>query len=302
MILTQVICFVIIVALGLFVFKRYPLRLQTKHMVSVSLLLVLSLVLSYFSLMLGLFGFPSLKIGFAQLPLMLLGVLFGPAYGFIGGLLYDLLGLIVTPTSMPFLGFTLNNVLVCTLPGLWMQIGRKCKTKTIERGILAAAAIFLAVCVTYIWTYTYTEEFQTKIMAMNNLTRLYVSLGAAVFVALILASLHQVLARFADQKETIINWMVCVIVVEIGLNLCLTPLWLHIMYGTPYVLNFFVRVFKIMIMIPLQTVIGYMVWKALMQMGQRMSMPRETMAAVETEREMTGDAGSDSSGSNDHTA
>ena len=59
---SQILCLFMILALGLFVFKKYPIKLQLREMILASLFVVLALVVSYFSVMIPLFGFPSLKL------------------------------------------------------------------------------------------------------------------------------------------------------------------------------------------------------------------------------------------------
>ncbi|MBS3986624.1 MAG: hypothetical protein KGZ38_01590, partial [Erysipelothrix sp.] len=49
----------------------------TKVLVSLSLLVVLSVILQRFGIMIPLFGFPSFRIDFLHLPLIMVGALFG---------------------------------------------------------------------------------------------------------------------------------------------------------------------------------------------------------------------------------
>ncbi|MCF0111423.1 MAG: folate family ECF transporter S component, partial [Erysipelotrichaceae bacterium] len=263
MIVAQIVCFIAIIVLGFVCFKSTPFRLQTRQMTLVSMFLVLALVLSYFSVMLGLFGFPTMKIGFAQLPLMLTGVFFGPGYAFIGGLLYDVLGLIVTPTSMPFLGFTLGNILVCVLPGLWTWFTPIRDYKRLGTLIAVLCAAILCVSLVYLWTYTYREAFAEKFMALTDPQRIAITVGlSGIVIAVPVFMQFAIRKQKPEHRDAMMNWFVCVFLVEVLVNLCLTPLWLKIMYQIPYMLNFFVRVLKNIVMIPLHTLLGIVVIRA----------------------------------------
>ena len=68
--------------------------------------------------MIPLFGFESLKISIEVIPMLLAGIMLAPGYCYIIGLAVDLVGLIVTPTGFPFLGFTLSAVLQCLIPSI----------------------------------------------------------------------------------------------------------------------------------------------------------------------------------------
>ena len=260
----QVVCLILILLLGLFVFKRYPFQYKLRSTILVSLFLVLALVLSYFSMMLGLFGFPTLKIGLAQLPLMLVGVVFGPGYAFIAGILYDVLGLIVTPTNFPFLGFTLSNILVCTIPALWLKESMKIKESALKK-VLPTIFFTIAMCfIIYLWTYTFSDTFTTSVMKLDNMQRLMITVGIPVYTLLLYFVVNKVIKRITSINQTMVyQWVIAVLLVEIIANLLLTPYWLYTMYGVPYILNFFVRVLKLMIMIPLNSIIGITVWKVI---------------------------------------
>lgn len=255
----QGICLGIIVLLGIFTFKKYPLKLRIKEMVLTSLFMVIGLVLSYFSLMIPLLGFPSLKIGFAQLPLMLLGVLFGPSYGFLAGLMFDGIGLIITPTDFPFLGFTLNNILVCFLPGLWYHSCKQRNQKQIIRGIMMLCSLLGVLTLGYLWSYTYSETFVNKYFELTTQTRVGITLAIFAFVGILVFVMKQIMKKYQDNADELANWMVCVLMTELFLNLVLSPFWLQIMYGVPYLVNFFLRALKAMIMIPTMTVMGVVI-------------------------------------------
>ncbi|NLA78130.1 MAG: hypothetical protein GX845_01100, partial [Erysipelothrix sp.] len=80
----QVAAFLSIVVLAIISFKVAPLNMTAKKITIVTMLIVLSIVLQFFSIMVPLFGFPSLRLDFLHIPLMFIGVLFGPGWALIG--------------------------------------------------------------------------------------------------------------------------------------------------------------------------------------------------------------------------
>jgi ECF transporter S component (folate family) len=58
---------------------------KTRTLVTVSLLVVLSVVLQRFGIMIPLFGFPSFRIDFLHIPLIMVGAFFGPFFGVLAG-------------------------------------------------------------------------------------------------------------------------------------------------------------------------------------------------------------------------
>jgi ECF transporter S component (folate family) len=52
-------------------------------------------------------------------------------------------------------------------------------------------------------------------------------------------------------------WAMSVVLVEVVVQLILTPLWLAIMYNIPVLISFLLRVVKATIMVPFTIVIGF---------------------------------------------
>ena len=98
----QIIVFIILLIIGFFVFKTDPFKADTKKISLAAIFVVLAVVLKRFSLMIPLFGFPSLQIGFETLPLVIGGMLLGPSYAFLIGLAVDVIGLVIAPNGFRF--------------------------------------------------------------------------------------------------------------------------------------------------------------------------------------------------------
>ena len=92
-VVVQVLAVVAILVLGFLTFKFFPLKLEIRSITFTALMVMLSVILSIISLMVPMFGYPSLKIGFSQLPLMMIGLFLGPSWAFLAGLMEDVLEL-----------------------------------------------------------------------------------------------------------------------------------------------------------------------------------------------------------------
>lgn len=109
--------------------KRPDIAMLTR----ISLLIATEIVLSRFLSI----STPIAKIGFAFIPLSVIGMLYGPLYGGIAGALCDFIGAILFPIGAYFPGYTLTAFLSGATYGLFLQ---KDGAKSIAR-ITAACLI-----------------------------------------------------------------------------------------------------------------------------------------------------------------
>jgi len=95
----------------------------TKRLVYMAFLISLSIILTrLFSLRIPIEGMEGLRIGFGTLPLIIAGLLFGPYYGAVVGILSDVVGFHINPMG-PFLPhFTAIAALHGILPPLLLKL------------------------------------------------------------------------------------------------------------------------------------------------------------------------------------
>lgn len=96
------------------------MRLNTRTATNLGLLVALSIVFTRFlGAMIPVGGTMSLRISFGEIPLMLAGILFGPAAGALAGVTSDLIGFIINSHGGPYFpGFTLTAALTGIIPGV----------------------------------------------------------------------------------------------------------------------------------------------------------------------------------------
>ncbi len=88
--------------------------LQVKEITLLGLLIAVEIILTRFFAIENSF----VRISFAFLPLMLMGHLFGPWVAGLGGVIGDILGMLVFPKAMFFPGFTFNAFLIPFIYGM----------------------------------------------------------------------------------------------------------------------------------------------------------------------------------------
>lgn len=254
----QIIAVVAIVIIGFFVFKMDALHVTGEKLAIIAMFIALSVALQFFSLMIPLFGFPSMRIGFSQLPLMVIGVLFGPAWAFISGIVQDFLGLIVTPTGFPFFGFTLNKIIIGLIPALLFSKKIKWSPKVaymVSQGLLLS---FLVGALIYLWM-TPSIVSEGNVIEITTTIKLVFSAGSFLMIGAMMFFLNLLTKKYKKYENDfpISVWAMSVVLVEVVVQLILTPLWLAIMYNIPVLISFLLRVVKATIMVPFTIVIGF---------------------------------------------
>ena len=136
---------------GIYMKKVQPF--STKALVSVSLLTAMSIIFTrFFSFIIPIAGLPALRFGLGEAPLMMAGMVYGPALGGLGGLAADLIGVVVNPQGAYFPGFTLSSMLWGILPGLFFY---KRNNKNINiKGVFIVVSItyfIVSICLTTYW-------------------------------------------------------------------------------------------------------------------------------------------------------
>ncbi len=104
-------------------------KIDTRSLVISAVLTALSIVITR---LLSLQITPELRIGFGPLPIILVGIMYGPFLGALSGLTADLVGIMITLLGAFHPGFTLSAVLTGLLPGLVSYFFFKEKTKSKE--------------------------------------------------------------------------------------------------------------------------------------------------------------------------
>jgi len=247
--IVQAIAVISIFVLGVISYLVLKPNWSTKTLVSVSLLVVLSVGLQRMGIMIPLFGFPSFRIDFLHLPLIIVGALFGPFFGVVAGVVSDLVGLIITPTEYPFFGFMLNKVLMGFIPAIMVLMIRSLSLKNSVRLAHMVLISITSLSIGYLWI-TPSLILSGQLIEITFQTKLIV----IAILLLLMLSLHGLLLNKTVSKIRVFA-LLSVIGVELVVSLILTPFWLVTMYQIPVFLSFIVRVIKASFMIPLSALL-----------------------------------------------
>ena len=213
--------------------------------------------------MIPLFGFESLKISVEVIPMLLAGVLLAPGYCFIIGLAVDWVGLIIAPTSFPFLGFTLSVVLQTLIPSIIVRNIKDDYSKYLEK-VIKVVLVLLAVgaCV-----YVFSLEQVTISKQVVDITfniKVFISVLCVIMVSVLFMVMYYYKRKLNNDDYHLFNkWLISVVLVEMAVTFCLTPYWLQVMYGIPFTLSLFIRVIKECIMIPVNIILGYTILRVI---------------------------------------
>lgn len=259
----QIICGIILVLIGILVFWKYPIKSDAKSLTLAALFIVLAVILKRLSIMIPLFGFESLKLSIEVIPMLLAGILLTPGYCYIIGLAIDLIGLIVTPTSFPFLGFTLSAVLQCLIPSIIVATVKERYLKYLEK-IVQVVLVVLGFGACFYIINLNEVVISKNIVNITNNFKIMMSLICVGMISILFVVMNNYKKKLSEQEYYLFNlWMISVVVVEMLITFVLTPYWLQAMYGIPFTLSLFIRVIKQCIMIPVDIILGYSVLRVL---------------------------------------
>lgn len=261
--MVQIFLGLCIVFLGIFIFWKYPLKKDIKLLMYSALFVVISVLLNRISIMIPLFGFESLKIGFLGLSLMISGMVLPPSYAYLVGLCVDFVGLIIVPTGFPFFGFTLNSVLQTVIPSILFQHTKNISLKYIETLCVVVCASLFGFSVYYIAN-THEITVSSQVIQIQFIEKVLFILCIIFVFCLLFFTKRKMKDKYhKDALHDLYIWIMVVIIVQMLVVFILTPLWLDFMYSIPFMVSFFIRVVKASVMIPLEIIIGYNVIKIL---------------------------------------
>lgn len=259
----QIICGIILVLIGVLVFWKFPIKSDTKSLTLAALFIVLAAILKRLSIMVPLFGFESLKISIEVIPMLLAGIMLAPGYCYIIGLAVDLLGLIVTPTGFPFLGFTVSAVLQCLIPSIVVATVKENYARYLEKIIQVILVVLgLGACL-YVFSLDHVTISKNVVDVTFNY-KIIISIICIVMISVLFMVMYFYKKKLDESQYHLFNlWLISVVLVEMLVTFILTPYWLQVMYGIPFTLSLFIRVIKACIMIPVDIILGYSVLRVL---------------------------------------
>jgi ECF transporter S component (folate family) len=227
-----------------------------------SMFAAMGILLKFGSFIVPLFGIPMLRIDLIPIPVVLSGIILGPIYGLIVGILTDVLGHFILPQGVFHFGFTLNLALVGFLSGMlmiflkkrrislkWMNLwvlGLLCFGGILYIFITPEIAIRQGEAVTI---YVFTKGF--KFLSISTILAIFLILIAPI-----------VFFKIKDEKknEALMRILLITSLIEIFVFILLTPIWIRSFTSVPYIFNVIPRIFRAVFLIPIKTYLVYYVY------------------------------------------
>jgi len=240
--------------------------INTKALVGASLLTAISIVLTrVFSIMVPLAGLPALRIEFGPVPIMITGILYGPFWGGLAGIIADLIGVMINPMGAFHPGFTLSSMLWGAIPGVLFSLIKRNTIKINYNIINGAVLTMIATSIIFVL-------FDNKVLAvkdgayfiydkpMSIIYPILFVLIVGIFIAIPFFMTRGGEARDKAYSIDKIAFMITVpyIVISLGLN----TLWLSMMFDKGVIAFLPGRILAAFVMIPLHTTIIYTLSKS----------------------------------------
>lgn len=230
---------------------------KTKRLATSSMLIVGYVLLSrFFSLVIPLFGFPSLKVGFETIPVVIGSLLFGPLYGLLIGGIGDLIAAFLFPFGAFFPGFTLTYIIVGVLPSLLISLFNyfKIKDKFLALITIIILLILLVISEQYIWTLNSIKD-----LIITDSMKIMVSIALFFGFFLLIGFIIYFLRKGKNEYYSGIRILFVTITIQILCFIIMNSIWIEITGNIPFIFSAVARVLKSFLMIPILTILTLLI-------------------------------------------
>lgn len=217
-----------------------------------------------FSFVIVLFGVPAVRIDIIAIPIIVAGVLLGPVFGLGIGILTDVLGyLLFTHAFGPYhIGFTINLALTGFIAGSIYQFMSQKKTSIPMSVINIFTLSILSISGVVYLLQTDSLRVGSEMVPLSNWFKIIFILGIVFFYAIILGIQWFSIKKKSKHLEHIDLFIFIVMLIEIGVGILLTPLWVLNLYGAPpYLAGVFLRIMRAMWLIPIKVYVVFYITK-----------------------------------------
>ena len=228
-----------------------PQKLTSLTIVRAGLFISMSLVLKVmFEVYIPLAGIPALRINFANLPLMLSGIILGPLAGFLTGAAADLINFVVKPGGPFFPGFTLASGLCGFIPGIIFKYLKR----DINYNLLNTIFIsFLSLSFVLVFIQNGLLTFDKGIFYDGKpLNPLY---GVGFFTLVAIYLIIPVVISSGSKNLSMNKIVFAISVTQLITSIILNTYFLYVLYGIGIMITLPVRILTNFFMIPLYSII-----------------------------------------------
>ncbi|MBP1924502.1 ECF transporter S component (folate family) [Sedimentibacter acidaminivorans] len=228
-------------------------KITALAVVRAGLFIAMSLVLKVvFEIYIPLGGIPALRINFAQIPIMLSGILLGPTIGFCSGAIADIINFMIKPGGPFFPGFTLVSALSGFIPGLIFKYIKKEHNFNLLNTFfisLLSVGFVLAFMIKGVMSF----EQNMIIYDGKPLSFIYI-IGFVILVAAYLY-IPIKLTSFGNNNFKIDKVVFTVSITQLITSILLNTYFLSILYGKGFLMFLPARILTSFFMIPLYSIL-----------------------------------------------
>ncbi len=212
--------------------------------------LVASTMLGVFAIILSMMGqlFPeTIKIQFDDTILMLNGLIFGPFYAIVVGVVTDIVSVMVNGYTF-FPGFTLNSVLYGLIPVIFIKL---------LRGINLFKYIIFGLLLVFFVGSSYYILNANSIASITSTTFTRYIFLIITIINVVIVCISILKTRSSKNELSYTESIFIVLTVSFLINILLTPIWINVLYGTPIITSIQIRLFKAILLLPLDAFLLY---------------------------------------------
>jgi ECF transporter S component (folate family) len=228
-----------------------PQKLTSLTIVRAGLFISMSLVLKVmFEVYIPLAGIPALRINFANLPLMLSGIILGPLAGFLTGAAADLINFVVKPGGPFFPGFTLASGLCGFIPGIIFKYLKRGINYNLLNTIFIS---FLSLSFVLVFIQNGLLTFDKGIFYDGKpLNPLY---GVGFFTLVAIYLIIPVVISSGSKNLSMNKIVFAISVTQLITSIILNTYFLYVLYGIGIMITLPARILTNFFMIPLYSII-----------------------------------------------
>lgn len=272
-IVTQIVAALVMILIFIITFRLDKTRLTSQNMSVITMLCLIAAILARVIAIKIPPSQPMFIIGVSNAVVIIIGILFAPKLAIIAGLLFDIMGVILSAlvgdASLPFLGFTLTNVLMCLIPSLLViQLKPLSKKQVAYLGSILLVLMDI-IAIAYLLNTDKIKMNQHEIILSNNIKIIFVVLILLASIIMVIASYYTSKKVTNTTKLSVAHLALILLVTTIICSVILTSYWIVVMYQAPMIAGVLSRLIKLIITAPIELFIIAMIIKLIPMQYQK---------------------------------
>ncbi len=169
---------------------------------------------------------PIIKFGIGYLPIIMISILYGPAYGVLAALSQDLIGFFMIGAAngqIFHLGFTINALLYGLIPGLFFKRHQITQNKLFQYFNFGLVALFVLLITLYLF------NPDLVISSSLDIAEKYILMSVSLAAALVLIIFNVWVIKLKKSDFSPFKILFVILFLYMVVSLILTPIWLYML-------------------------------------------------------------------------